>query len=295
MQDGKSQAMQTSSIMSKLRLLLKFPLIRIPLLGAILYLGMGISNGFMEAYADSPLTETLIVVAFVLLAFCVYYGFVRLVEDRPVTELSLSGAGKEFGTGLLLGLGLFTACILVLMMLGIYRIEGLNPWHFLLPVIPMVISSGVFEELVYRGVLFRVLEEYLGSWIALLLASLVFGLRHLSNPEGTLQGALFITVEAGILLGAAFMLTRRLWLAIGLHMSWNYAQAAIYSGAVSGVEMPPGLIRNVIAGPDVLTGGKFGIESSVVAFALATAAGVVMLVMAVRQGRVVQPFWKHAP
>jgi uncharacterized protein len=89
------------------------------------------------------------------------------------------------------------------------------------------------------------------------------------------------------------MLTRRLWLSIRLHMSWNYAQAAVFSGAMCGVPMPPGLIANTVAGPDLLTGGAFGVEASAVAFLLCTATGIVLLAMALRRGRIVQPMWRR--
>jgi hypothetical protein len=137
-------------------------------------------------------------------------------------------------------------------------------------------------------------ETWFGSWAALVVSSLVFGLTHLMNPQGTLEGALFIAVEAGILLAAAFMLTRRLWLSIGFHMAWNYTQSAIFSGVVSGNDAAPGLIRSTVKGPDLLTGGSFGVESSVLALALCTATGIVMLVMAVRRGKIVPPIWKRA-
>ena len=89
------------------------------------------------------------------------------------------------------------------------------------------------------------------------------------------------------------MLTRRLWLSIGFHMAWNYTQSAIFSGIVSGGVSDPGLIRSNIKGPDVLTGGSFGLESSVIAFALCTATGIVLLIMAVRRGKIVPPGWQR--
>ena len=83
-------------------------------------------------------------------------------------------------------------------------------------------------------------------------------------------------------------------MSIGFHMAWNYTQSAIFSGIVSGNAPAPGLIRSNIRGPEVLTGGSFGLESSVVAFALCTLTGVVLLVMAVRRGRIVPPPWARA-
>jgi membrane protease YdiL (CAAX protease family) len=190
--------------------------------------------------------------------------------------------GRELGIGLIIGAGLYATCELILMALGIYRIDGLNPLSFMVPAIAMALSAGIFEELLFRGVLFRSVETWFGSWAALVVSSLVFGLTHLMNPHGTLEGALFIAVEAGILLAAAFMLTRRLWLSMGFHVAWNYTQSAIFSGIVSGNEASQGLVRSTVKGPDLLTGGSFGVESSVLALLLCTTTGIVMLVMAAK-------------
>ena len=92
---------------------------------------------------------------------------------------------------------------MILVALGIYRIDGLNPLSYMVPAIAMALSSSVYEELLFRGVLFGAVEQWFGSWVALVVSSLVFGLTHLINPQGTMEGALFIAVEAGILLAAA--------------------------------------------------------------------------------------------
>jgi membrane protease YdiL (CAAX protease family) len=265
----------------------QFPLTRLIVLGGVLFMMMAKSNELMAMFATTPLTSIAAAAAMAALAFVVYVAFVRLVERRPARELALSGLGRELGTGILIGAGLYTACVLILMALGIYRIEALNPWSFMLPAVAMALSSAIFEELVFRGVLFRVVEEWVGSWISLALSSVVFGFLHLLNPAATLMGAIFISIEAGLLLAAAYMLTRRLWMSMGFHMSWNYTQSGIFSGIVSGGDADPGLFKSVIQGPLVLTGGSFGLESSLVAFLLCTATGVMLLVMAVRRGHVV--------
>ncbi len=286
--------MQSDTQPNLIQRILHFPFIRLPLLGGVLFLLIGISNGFRYQYAATPLMALALIAGMVALGLTIYCAFIYFVERRTVSELALPHLGRELGVGLLLGLGLYSLAIAILMLIGVYRIEGINPWVYLLPMLSMALSSGVLEELIYRGVLYRVLEEYLGSWIALALSSLVFGLGHFLNPDGTLLGAIFITIEAGVLLAACFMLTRRLWIGIGLHMSWNYAQAAIFSGAVSGNEMPPGLLITSISGPDLLTGGKFGVESSVAAFAVCTLAGLIVLMLAVRRGNVLPPIWARS-
>lgn len=253
----------------------------------------GLAGGFMQKFADSPPKTLAAIIMMATIGFSVYIGFVHFIERRKVSELSLPGMGRELGIGLLVGAGLYTTCVLILMLLGIYRIDGFNPIHFMLPALAMALSSGIFEELLFRGVLFRITEEWLGSWAALAVSSLLFGFMHLVNPQGTVEGALFITVEAGLLLAAAYMVTRRLWMSMGFHVAWNYTQSGIFSGIVSGNDAAQGLVKASIEGPDVLTGGSFGLESSLIAFLLCTTTGVVLLIMAIRQGKIVPPFWKR--
>lgn len=278
---------------SFVRCILRSPPARILVLGFILLVMMGLNGDVMTSYAGEPVKSVMHIMALAIAGFAVYIGFAHFVEQRVAAELAVKGMGRELGIGLFIGAGLYATCELILMALGIYRIDGLNPLSFMIPAIAMALSSGIFEELLFRGVLFRSVETWFGSWTALVVSSLVFGLTHLLNPHGTLEGALFIAVEAGILLGAAFMLTRRLWLSMGFHVAWNYTQSAIFSGIVSGNEPSQGLVRSTINGPDLLTGGSFGVESSVLALLLCTTTGIVMLVMAARRGKIVPPIWKQ--
>ena len=102
-----------------------------------------------------------------------------------------------------------------------------------------------------------------------------------------------ISIWAGILLAATYVLTRRLWLGIGLHAAWNYTQGTVYSGVVSGNAPPEGLVKSTLQGSEWLTGGSFGVEASVVAVAVCSTVGVLMLVKAVRRGHVVPPLRKR--
>ncbi len=80
---------------------------------------------------------------------------------------------------------------------------------------------------------------------------------------------------------------------MGFHMAWNYFQSAVFSGVVSGAVSDPGLLRATLEGPDLLTGGSFGMEQSVVALVLCTATGVVLLLTAIRRGHLLPPMWKR--
>ncbi|QHL90503.1 CPBP family intramembrane metalloprotease [Sphingomonas changnyeongensis] len=272
---------------------LQSPPVSLVVLGFLLLECLGFSNNLMGQSKDEPFTAAIAAAGMIALAMWIYVGFARFVERRRPADLALGPMPRELGLGLVAGTTLYTLSVLVLMAIGVIRIDGVNPASFMVPGIALALSSGFLEELLFRGALFRIVEAWIGSWAAVIISSLVFGFVHLINPAATLAGAIFISVEAGLLLAAAYMLTRRLWLGIGFHMSWNYTQSAVFSGVVSGGPSEPGLFRTVIDGPVLLTGGSFGLEASLIACLLCTGTGVVLAVLAVRRGHVVRPFWSR--
>jgi membrane protease YdiL (CAAX protease family) len=286
----KENSTKNSSLLMKL---VRFPLTQL----AVLYFALSylyLSGFFFRgAFAPGPVAGIVATLFAAAMMLVVYAAIVRFMEQRPVTELALPAMGKELGIGILLGAGLYTACILILMVFGTYRINGFNDWHILLPGLAVTIATGFYEELFFRGGVFRLAERWFGTWIALLISGLVFGFVHMGNEGSTVQGLISISTWAGLLLAATYILTRRLWLGIGLHAAWNYTQGSVFSGIVSGNGQAAGLTKSTIEGPEWLTGGAFGIEASVVALVVCTTAGVIMMMMAVRRGNIMQPFWKQ--
>jgi membrane protease YdiL (CAAX protease family) len=228
-----------------------------------------------------------------ILAACValimYVLYVRTVERRPVTELERRGAGREAGAGVLFGALLFVLTIGILWLSGVYQVVGVNAWGAVIPALAVSISSGVVEEILFRGILFRIAEESLGSWLALILSGLIFGALHLLNANSNLLAGAAIALEAGLLLGAAYMLTRRLWFAMGIHFAWNFAQGGIFGVNVSGNDFT-GLLESKLSGPEWLSGGAFGAEASVVAVAIGIVGFVLFYWQAQKRGHVIAPF-----
>ncbi|WP_205525686.1 CPBP family intramembrane glutamic endopeptidase [Pyxidicoccus trucidator] len=227
-------------------------------------------------------------VTVVLALWLVEWGIGR----RTLAQLGLGwqGALRDVGWGLLLGLGLMSAVIGVMALAGWYQLVEGPPESFqeeardALVWAAIFSAAGFFEEVAFRGIAFRLLEEWLGSAAALLVSSAFFGLVHGTNPHATWFATLAIALEAGVLLGAAYMLTRSLWFATGVHIAWNWTQGALFGVAVSGLDVDR-LLESRLSGPEAWTGGGFGAEAGGVALLLCTTAGVLLLVYAARQGQ----------
>jgi membrane protease YdiL (CAAX protease family) len=213
-----------------------------------------------------------------------YGGAVRLLERRRPAEISRSHSIRDLLAGAAAGLFLFCLAYTLFGVLGVAHWRGLGGTGGLAAALALALLSGVGEELIFRGVLFRILDESFGTAIALLVSSSIFGALHLANRGATGLSACAVALEAGLLLGAAFVLTRSLWLAIGLHFGWNFAEGGIFGAAVSG-EKSHGLLDVTLAGPDWMTGGQFGPEGSVVSLTVCLAAAVVLLALAIRNKR----------
>jgi membrane protease YdiL (CAAX protease family) len=286
-----SQVEAIGPVSTRWQRLLNFPLVRI--IVAILFIAIPVAavqiplNLFVKDKSLRGL-GALLLAAVVLAA---YRTYVRVIEKRAVSELSGRSAGLEWASGLALGALLFSVTIGTLAAFGVYRVTGHNGWQSMLSLLPVCIFAGILEEVLIRGILFRILEQRLGSWIALAISAIIFGALHLFNPGATLFAGVSIAIEAGILLAAAYMLTRRLWFCIGLHMAWNFTQGGIFSVAVSGGKSE-GLLQSTMIGPDWLTGGAFGAEASVVALAICLTMGIILLVLAAKRGHVVAPPWR---
>lgn len=131
--------------------ILQFPPIKLFLLGVPLFYCLGLSNAFMEQNKGSPIMAAIVAAAMIALAMWIYVGFARYIERREPSDLAFNPGLKELGIGLLVGSGLYTAGVLVLMILGYARIDGMNPVSIMIPAIAMALSSGFLEELLFRA------------------------------------------------------------------------------------------------------------------------------------------------
>jgi uncharacterized protein len=206
-----------------------------------------------------------------------YVAGVRWIERREPEELLHRAAGREFSYGLTLGICLFATVMLVLWIVGVYHPTGRGSIAPLAAGFLTALLAAVVEEIIFRGFLFRLTQKLGGMWGALAVTSILFGAAHAANTGATVGSSVAIALEAGVLLGAAYALTQRLWLPIGLHLGWNFAEGSIFGMSVSGGAQKGSLITGELHGKALLTGGAFGPEASIVAVIVCLTAAIYLL------------------
>jgi membrane protease YdiL (CAAX protease family) len=269
--------------------ILQFPIVRIFI--AILFVGVAAAVGQILlnllrtafSVSDPAVANILAFILIVPLTYLAYSLYVRRIEKREMTELGFSKAWGEFGMGALIGFGLFALVILVLWLRGYYRVTGFEFLFLSLfgTLLGALVSAWV-QELIFRASIYRISEEWLGTWWALAISALLFGLIHLSSAGATLTSALAVSLEAGIILGAAYTLTHRIWMALGIHMAWDFANDGISGVGIAGQsgERLTGLLHADLSGPGLFTGGALGVEASLITLIVMLLAGSVILWMA---------------
>jgi len=277
--------------------ILQFPLIRIVLvflfIGPFLLLHNNLIGDVLASSSGNARSLFLALDAILSIGIIMFlYGlYTRFIEKRKAFEISGKQSVKELFTGILISFGIVGGMVLLMAVLGYYRVDQLGS--------PLIILNGVFlfgmgaflQVLAFRLVLFKLSEEILGSWMAFVLVAAVFSLVHLGNPDASLQSTIFF-ILGDILLAAAFIYTRRLWMVWGIHLGWNLFQDGVFGMPNSWITDIPSWIQPNISGPGWITGGSIGIEMSVIATVLSLIIGLMIVKKAVEKKQIVSPVWK---
>jgi len=198
----------------------------------------------------------------------------RLVEKRPMSDLGWRldrQAAPQLAIGTLLGVAALFAAALLAVLAGALRFVPdhgtIGEWLIgVARIFGVLLLPAAMEEALFRGYPYQKLVEGFGAPVATVAASAGFALAHANNPSvnGFALANIFV---AGIMLSVAFLLTRSLWFATGVHVGWNWAMAGLLDLPVSGLELfDAPLYEPFDRGPAWLSGGAFGPEAGIAGF-----------------------------
>lgn len=230
-------------------------------------------------------------------SFAALVAIARLLERRTLREtglFALAAFGRRLASGLALGAFPVLGHAALLTAAGLYAFSWPGDATVVdaIGVAAVVLVAAVDEEIRYRGLAFRILEEGAGSWAAMAASGAMFGLLHAGNAGATPLGVA-VVAAGGVLLAACYLLHRSLWIPIGFHFAWNTTMGAILGLPISGVRIPA-LLRADATGPELWTGGRFGPEASLPVAAFVVAAAALVAWRAVAEGKLTRAPWGRA-
>ncbi|MGD8536831.1 MAG: type II CAAX endopeptidase family protein [Candidatus Aminicenantes bacterium] len=295
----KSEQLFTSvhpkSVLGKI---IQFPIVRILIVAVFIAPFLLFHNNVIADLisSSSGLLHSILVnadaVVSIVIFMLLYALYVRWVEKRKAYEISREKCVMELGWGFFISFALVGFMVLLMSLLGYYRVIETGSPQIIIDSFFFFGMGAFLQVLAFRLVLFRLFEELLGSWFAFVLVAAIFGAAHTANPS-TSYWSILALIITDILLVAAFIYTRRIWLVWGIHMGWNFFQDGIFGMPNSGITRLPSWIQPSISGPEWITGGGRGIEASVIAVCLSLGVAIMILKMAIEKKQIISPVWKR--
>ena len=187
--------------------------------------------------------------------------------------------------GFIFGFLIISLSIFILYLLGHYQAFSITTTQYSARMFTVLIFAALLEDLFHRGLIVREMENWLGSNIAIVIA-MVVELQHIFNPNSDLF-SLFLYLIWGFTMAMMFIYTKRIWLPFFFHLGWNFAQP-FYGSNLTGTNAMGSIIQSTFTGPELLTGGVFGIENSIFTSSFLLFIGIVFYYLAKKEGKMVK-------
>lgn len=228
------------------------------------------SDGYMIGMLLSDIVMMLIV-----------FLFCRFIQKRKLRTLGFIKKGmlKEYGLGMLLGFAFFSVCVLLGVLFGGLKIEGISPEFSIGIFVAYLLGymvQGMTEEVLCRGYFLGSYARRYPVYAAVLANSLLFASLHLLNSGISVLAFINITLF-GIFASIYFIRRGSIWGIGAFHSIWNLVQGNFYGIKVSGTPVGNTLFTTqAIAGKSLLNGGDFGMEGSLICTIVLT-CGIIFL------------------
>jgi len=254
-----------SKISTQLKWLVNTPVTRIVVSFAVCMTFMLLFKEFLRMFDSSEETQPWQYLLRAAANIGIYWIIFRFWEKRSILEISFKKFHLNGIIGLISGFLLISSVVLSLYFSGYYTIVSFTDGNLLLFIFIELFAASVLEEVLLRGIIFRITEENLNTVWALVISSVIYSLLHLSNSGFDVTSFISLML-LGLFLGIIYSFTKNIWSVIFVHLGWNFAQV-FYGLKISG-RATQGLVNSQLSGHLWLTGGEFGLENSYITIGL---------------------------
>lgn len=253
--------------------------------------GLNIINSAEIAVWQERFYKTILFLALGIIVIILYRFYFKIIERKPFKEFSAENSWKDIRNGIVFTFLISAISISILCFNKNVEISRGKGAGYLPVAFGLAFMSSIAEEILFRGLLFRLSEEYLGTFLAIAVNSFLFGIAHYVNPGATVLSALAIGLESGLILSAAYVLTRKLWLNISIHFTWNFIAGVMGFHYLE--KTANGIFDTTLEGNKLLTGGEFGIEFSILIVATGVVLGLFLISIVIKKGLIIKPRWQN--
>lgn len=229
-----------------------------------------ISSCVPDAYIKIVTGFTTIIVQLTVLYFISRYS-----DFIPFVNADYSAVLK-FIYGALIAGGIILGSIFILSKIGVLSIKSTNyTFTTILTIVLFFSVLALFEEIVFRGIIQSALQHHFSFIVVIIVTSIIFVLPHLSNDGISILSLISIFL-GGVILCILRYLSKDIIIPLGFHVVWNMVQG-IFGLDVSGGKTVNPLFKSSLEGNELLTGGVFGVESSLVTVVLLLIATIILM------------------
>jgi uncharacterized protein len=214
-----------------------------------------------------------------------YYLFSKYYERSKMTELSVRKIVSEFVLGFSIGFGIISLTIFILSLLGFYKVVYISLENYSIRLFTLLITAALVEDLLIRGLIIRVCENWIGTYLTLIVGIMIETL-HIFNPNtGPLSMVMFL--GWGFTMTMLYVYSKRIWLPFFFHVGWNFAQP-FYGSNLTGLKDMGSIIESEFTGPLLFTGGDMGIEGSIITIIFLYFTGFMLLFLSSKRNKIVR-------
>lgn len=271
--------------------IINYPIVKI-ILGISICLGVlvGVQNFITKPLIlnfidNKSIGDTIVNYISVAVLLVTYYYMFKFYEKRQITELSKKSLIKELFGGFILGFSILSLVIFILFTLGYYKIISFSGFSYFLAPFSFLVIAALIEEVFFRAILYRILENWVGTYSTLIVISILFELPHIFNDNVT-----FLSIVLGLLFGFAhgimYTYSKKIWLPFAFHLGWNFAQP-FYDSNLSGLEDVGSVFIAKFNGPKLITGSIYGIEDSILSILFLLILCIVFLQLCIKNNKII--------
>jgi membrane protease YdiL (CAAX protease family) len=276
--------------------ILSFPVLKI-IIGIILInVGIFILESFVQltlsalSITNDLIKSSSIFFIRIIALYYLYRLFIWIYEKRKPIEITFKkNIFKQIIWGSLIGLLCLSFIVGFNWLFGWISIESVNESPEILKGIYYTIFFVFLQDIVFFLILFRITEKYLGTYLTILITSIVFGFEHFIFPEYSFISGIFLFINIAFIFSALYLKSRTIWEIFGFHVVYNFIQNVVLGNfAIEGIQS---VFKLHIEGPVFFTGDKSGFETSIFAVLYCVLIGGYFLIKENQNGMFLKPFW----